>query len=35
MSARILLGGLFRLEYRAYDSAGLSVVNGGALGARS
>ena len=27
----ILLEGLKRLEYRGYDSAGLAVVDGGAL----
>ena len=27
----ILLGGLARLEYRGYDSAGVAVINEGAL----
>jgi glutamine---fructose-6-phosphate transaminase (isomerizing) len=30
----VLLGGLRRLEYRGYDSAGISVISGGALATR-
>mmetsp|Transcript_5944 Transcript_5944/g.19169 ORF Transcript_5944/g.19169 Transcript_5944/m.19169 type:complete len:553 (+) Transcript_5944:243-1901(+) len=33
-AAEILLGGLARLEYRGYDSAGLAVVNGGKMNIR-
>jgi glutamine---fructose-6-phosphate transaminase (isomerizing) len=30
----VLLGGLRRLEYRGYDSAGISVISNGALSTR-
>ena len=30
-AAEILLGGLARLEYRGYDSAGIAVVDGGKM----